>query len=374
MANALTSIFGFAHTQSDDVQAKQTKKLFLANVIKLLKTESVVIADRNNHMQQHRRDLADAAANKSLSDHRIRRVALVFTIDKLPGNLIHRVCSDRILHRGNRHQSLRADPESSAHEMVLEKFLHEHEPFDQVMNGDSDGRYDEVIEVDPTLEAPEMLDYLIKRIIEIIPGLKAPEQTNVQKALSEALGYDPSIKKESKMEPIRIRYYAISVESDLLTFLESHFENVPQALYHQLKADGRIERRPHITLVHHKEVDGGDEEAKKTWDHALKLSKRYGSDIKPIDVQLGPRIAWNDRVMAVEAHLIDPADEMQGVLRHRSTFHITVGTKDREVPAVEGKFLITAMLRGKDKTEDGLEVRVANVGTTVAQGRVKGMT
>lgn len=376
MANALTSIFGFAHTQSDDVQAKQTKKLFLANVTKLLKTEPVVIADRNNHLQQHRRDLSDAASNKSLKDHRVRRVALVFNINKLPGNLVHRVCSDRIVRRGDRHQSLRADVDSRSHEMILEKFLHDHEPFDEVMNGDSDGRYDEMIEVDPTFEAPEMLDFITERLLEVLPGLEKPDPATTQKALTKALGYDPSIRKESKTDPVKFRYYGISVESDLLTFLESHFENVPQSLYHHLKAEGRVERRPHITLVHHKEVDSGDAEAQQTWTKAQELSKRWGADVKPVHVQLGPKIAWNERVMAIEAHLVDdpPAEELQGVLRHRSSFHITVGTRDREIPAVEGKWLIQAMHQGKDKTEDGLEVHVARVGTIVAEGRIKGMS
>jgi tRNA splicing ligase len=47
MSVALHRLFGFGHTQSDDVAAKSTKKGFLANVTNLLKTESIVIADRS---------------------------------------------------------------------------------------------------------------------------------------------------------------------------------------------------------------------------------------------------------------------------------------------------------------------------------------
>lgn len=373
MANALTEIFGFAHTQSDDVQAKQTKKQFLANISKLLKTETVVIADRNNHQRLHRRDVADAAANKALTNHRVRKIALAFTVSKVAGNLVHNTCADRIAHRGERHQSLRADTETMAHEAVLSKFLTEFETFDPVMNGDSDGRYDDVIEVDPCLEAKPMLDLIVQRLTELMPDLVVPASKAMDAALEKALSYDPAIRKESKLGVGEVRYYAISVEADLCTLLERHFSNVADHLYHQLKSEGRIERRPHITLVHHKEVEGGDAEAKTTWHNAQQLSKRFGADAVVMQVQLGPRIAWNERVMAIEAHLVDPPDDVQGILRHRSTFHITIGTANREIPAVEGKWITQAMLAGQNKTEDGLAVISASVGSYVFQGRVRGM-
>jgi tRNA ligase len=43
---ALTHLFGFAHTQSDDVKEKKAAKHFEANVAKLLKDNSVVFADK----------------------------------------------------------------------------------------------------------------------------------------------------------------------------------------------------------------------------------------------------------------------------------------------------------------------------------------
>lgn len=46
IAVALTSLFGFAHTQSDDVKEKKSAKHFESNVAKLLEKELVVIADR----------------------------------------------------------------------------------------------------------------------------------------------------------------------------------------------------------------------------------------------------------------------------------------------------------------------------------------
>jgi tRNA ligase len=46
VAVALSHIFGFGHTQSDDVRAKKPAPAFVKNVVKLLKDHNVVIADK----------------------------------------------------------------------------------------------------------------------------------------------------------------------------------------------------------------------------------------------------------------------------------------------------------------------------------------
>ena len=43
---ALSHLFGFAHTQSDDVKAKKAAKHFEAEVAKLLEKNGVVFADK----------------------------------------------------------------------------------------------------------------------------------------------------------------------------------------------------------------------------------------------------------------------------------------------------------------------------------------
>ena len=49
VAVALRHLFGFAHVQSDDVQAKKAAPIFLKNVTEALKTNNVVIADKCVH-------------------------------------------------------------------------------------------------------------------------------------------------------------------------------------------------------------------------------------------------------------------------------------------------------------------------------------
>ena len=43
---ALARLFGFGHTQSDDIKSKKTASTFQRNIVELLKTHDVVIADR----------------------------------------------------------------------------------------------------------------------------------------------------------------------------------------------------------------------------------------------------------------------------------------------------------------------------------------
>lgn len=46
VAIALAHLFGFGHTQSDDVHVKKAAPMFIKNVKKLLETHDVVIADK----------------------------------------------------------------------------------------------------------------------------------------------------------------------------------------------------------------------------------------------------------------------------------------------------------------------------------------
>ena len=46
IAVALAYLFGFAHVQSDDIQAKKPAPIFIKNVVNALKKHDVVIADK----------------------------------------------------------------------------------------------------------------------------------------------------------------------------------------------------------------------------------------------------------------------------------------------------------------------------------------
>jgi tRNA ligase len=50
---ALAELFGFGHTQSDDVKAKKPAPMFIKNVKKLLGDNDVVIADKYAILLSH---------------------------------------------------------------------------------------------------------------------------------------------------------------------------------------------------------------------------------------------------------------------------------------------------------------------------------
>lgn len=57
IAVALSHLFSFGHTQSDDVKAKKPAPIFIKNVVELLKNHDVVIADKYAVSRTGRRDL-----------------------------------------------------------------------------------------------------------------------------------------------------------------------------------------------------------------------------------------------------------------------------------------------------------------------------
>jgi len=132
---ALAELFQFGHTQSDDFRGN--KRAFLQSVKKLLQSHDVVIADKNNHLHMHRRELRD-----TVKDTRppVRLLALHWSLDQ-PHAEIHRICAARILGRGANHQSLHGDERGKKHEGILWQFLRSTERL-------TDGEADSVVEMD----------------------------------------------------------------------------------------------------------------------------------------------------------------------------------------------------------------------------------
>ena len=52
----------------------------------------------------------------------VQLLALNWLLDK-PPSTIHRICADRVFHRGDKHQSLRADKVAKSHEEVIWQFI-----------------------------------------------------------------------------------------------------------------------------------------------------------------------------------------------------------------------------------------------------------
>ena len=86
----------------------------------------------------------------------------------------------------------------------------------------------------------------------------------------------------------------------------------------------------------------------------------------PVDVRLGPRIAYDERVIAIEVGSIEPLPE---ALAHRF-HHITVGHR-KDAKPIEGRRLFERMHDGQKESELGGAIHVIELKAPLP--RVKGI-
>ncbi|KAF7325358.1 tRNA ligase [Mycena venus] len=376
VAVALSHIFGFGHTQSDDVNAKKPAPIFIKNVTDLLKKHDVVIADKNNHLQQHRQALREATASFT---PRVRLLALNWALDAQPLAGVHRLCADRIQQRGANHQTLRPDS-AKAYEDVLWTFLTKAEPL-------APSEVDEVAE----MELVDGLDEAVGRAVDAcvrVLGLPPPTPATVETALARARGYEPKAKrpdpppgKNAKVkEP---RYFALLPEVALESLLAPVLADVP--FWTALQGAGRVAKRPHVTLVHENALKASDRdadapaiaEAQEFWARCKGLDEMSTGRPPLFRFRLG-HVVWNERIMAVTVDGVELAEEAdagqagaafvtQLPEEVRQRLHITVGTRDANVAAVEAKAMVETWRQAPTSAQS------IPLGGTVTTGRVKGL-
>ncbi|KZT07913.1 uncharacterized protein LAESUDRAFT_724384 [Laetiporus sulphureus 93-53] len=368
IAVALSHLFGFGHTQSDDIASKKAAPIFVKNVVNLLKTHDVVIADKNNHLRQHRKQLRDAVKNFKPP---VRLMALNWSFD-VPLSTIHRVCGDRILQRGEKHQTLRADVHNKSYEEVIWQFLKQAEEL-------TDDEVDVSVEMDWEESLGDALARAVDACVRIL-GVQRPDAEAMGRALAIARAYEPTSRREVKAKEATVRYYGILVEVDLSEVLGSRLAEpgVPASgkwFWDALVQKKRVASLPHITLVHKKSLP----EETPLWECCKEL---YLSAAPPLFTFRLGHLVWNDRIMAVTVEDLavhgDEADpEGKGAEflsklpeEAKETLHVTVGTRDQDVPPVEAKDLVSNW----KKTGDAEGIQSVELKDIWLKGRVKGLT
>ncbi|KAJ7766520.1 RNA ligase [Mycena maculata] len=383
VAVALAHIFGFGHTQSDDVRAKKAAPIFLKNVTTLLLKHDVVIADKNNHLRQHREGLRAAVAGRNPP---VRLLALDWSLEGTSLADAHRVCAGRVAARGANHQSLRpSETDARAHEQVVWMFLNQTEP---LAPAEVDGVVEMVL--DEGLE-----DAVARAVAGVVRelSLPTPGAEKIAAGVAAARGYAAADKgkngngkngkgKEKQKAPAAAvseaekkkkgpRYYALLPQVALPALLAGPVARDPDAaaLYAALEQAGRVAERPHVTLVHSKALEEAG--AQGLWEHCAAL----GAEV--FECALG-NVVWNERVMAVTVDDVrvegtgDGAGSALGVdvLNEtvRGRLHITVGTRNASIAAVEAKGLVEAWRAGK--TEGVKSLQLSGV---TAKARVQGL-
>ncbi|CCA68348.1 related to TRL1-tRNA ligase [Serendipita indica DSM 11827] len=386
---ALAHLFGFGHTQSDNIKAKKAAPAFERSIVELLKTHDVVIADRNNHLTQHRAGIRNAVSSLSPPP---RLIALSWSVAGDSAGTVHHIVTERILSRGDNHQKLTPGAVTD-YKDVIWRFLKD-------SNELAEDEVDDVIEMEVDEDLEDALARAVSGIVELV-GLEKPSDEKMGEALRIAREYQPNsmaiVKKGTKQEANRNdqtatagpstsgkkekskahapRYYAIMPEIDLQELLEDIMkenDTIPDSarqFWNGLQKSGRVAPHPHITIVHTK----SRQDQQELWSACETVEKA-----QPVFEFTIGHLVCNDEVMALAIDNIAIAPGQEGPAteaflqamddKTRSRLHITIGTKNPSIPPVSAKTMIEKWKAGKMSNIDVF----ALTGKT-AQGQLSGL-
>lgn len=379
---SLNKLFGFAHTQSDDVTTKKTASGFLTNITNLLLSHDVVYADRNNHIDKHYSELIDLNGQKKLDALNIKTLALVWNVDDMPYHRALRLCSERVAGRGDNHQTLRADlSEKAEHQAVVGQFLRKFErPSDGVFTLAAS------MPVENDLEASIAL--AVKHVLTIPSlSLQRPTPEAVRNAIHAALGYTVTTpKREIAKIAKEPRYYGVAPEIDLEVLVRNALMAQPCAsasdFFEKLVASKRITPQPHITLVHEKNVAAeveasGPGAISRLWDVCKSMQTAAHLPLFAFDMGL---LIWDGRAMTLSVENLRAAEDHEAPdlkvdAELTRSLHVTVGTASEDIPAFESRALVRAIRAARDSGEKSLEgVEWIEVKGMRGEGRILGMS
>ena len=302
----------------------------------------------------HRQSLRDAVKNLHPP---VRLLALNWSLDQ-PHAEIHRICADRILARGANHQTLHGDEQGKAHESVLWQFLRATEPL-------ADDEADAVIEMDVREDLEHALSRAVDAVVRVL-ALPRPDPERVGAALAKARGYRPARTdaqaQQQKKSTAPPRYFGMPAEIDLADALDVHIyaaaartddddARAVREFWGALKARSGFARRPHVTIVHSKQLP----ERAELWERCMAL---HALPAPPLFCARLGHVVANTRIMAAtveDLRVDDPeADEAQvgtafvSQLGHalRESLHVTIGVRDADVLPVEAGALVASFRRG----------------------------
>jgi tRNA ligase len=318
-------------------------------------------------LHQHRQDLRKAVAKTTPP---VRLLALKWSLDDIPPTTIFKICNDRVVQRGENHQTLRAKTDDKMHEEVIWQFIKSTEAL-------TEGEVDACIDMDINDTLEEAVKRAVEGCVEEL-GLPPPTPEKLQEGLDAANEYMVDSKKKQEMpkkKEAKTRYYGLLPEVDLKEVIGRRFEladdisKESRAFWEKLKSDDRVEKHPHVTITHRNNLPGESE----LWDQCALLQQM---DPPPRFRMKLDSVAWNDRVMAISVDLED-ADQTEGddfilslPFHVKMRLHITVATRDAKVKPVEAMALVQSW-RGHGVGGDGQMVKLDDV---FAFGRLAGLS
>ncbi|SPO04130.1 related to tRNA ligase [Cephalotrichum gorgonifer] len=394
VAQALVHLFGWGHVQNDNLTGKSRKPpRFTKACLDELATKPAVIADRNSASKHERRQIITDVKIQNAS---ATLVALHFVHDAGSIEKIREVTRERVLARGDNHQTIHAATEPAKFIGVMEGFIDRFEPCN-IFSPPDDG-FDSVIDLDPTAGSRANLEFVVTQLHARYPSLvkEVPSAEKMDEAIEAALGYAPTIKhnipdrgrgkqgqqqakgkqeeqdQSGKKKPLE--YMAVHVTSASVTQVLERAFSVDDAevtrFYKQLKGTRRVQPKFHVTLMHRASA----KERPDLWERYLGLheeAEKGDGTVGECDVML-ERIVFDDRIMAIVVRLMPKGDAGDDYPTVNKVAHITVGTRDNAVKPKESNDLLAKWLEGGAEGNSGMHDVVLEERPTLP-GVVKGV-
>ncbi|EED24011.1 tRNA ligase [Talaromyces stipitatus ATCC 10500] len=428
VALALAKLFDWGHVQNDNLgQQKNKAKKFALMVTNSLAAHAAVIADRNNHQKRERKQIIDDVT-EIVPDAKFIALHYVHEPKGLLLDDIRRVTRERVLTRGDNHQTIRAGSKDTGEIIgIMEGFLQRFEAIDT--DREPDMYFHEVIDLDVADSSRENLEKIVNRLHSVYPNLvkRVPDSAELDAAIASALedyhvqtdlSWGNSKKAEKKMEkaakkndnhasaaatqnksqdPIvavkNLEYFGILVpSSDIQQLLTTIFNDNTNGsaernkLYHHLKNSRRIQPSFHVTLIHR----AHSKEQPQIWEqytdlYISRMNERVSQCLpinpptKLADARVRvERLVWNDAIMAFVVRILasDEKNTTNGQEKLPSSWpcvntvpHITVGTANPEVKPKQSNDLLQKWLQVGSGGDTGIwEVEVP--GVKVLEGSV----
>ncbi|OTB15781.1 hypothetical protein K445DRAFT_60001 [Daldinia sp. EC12] len=385
---ALTHLFGWGIIQNDNIQGKQRPVKMVQSVLSLLMEHPVVIADRNN---SERREREQIIKDIKLQNKEAHLIALNFAHGDI--DEIRRVTRERVLKRGDNHQTIQAASDEAKVIGIMENFINRFQPCDPE-NSPDDG-FDLVIDLDPTQDSRANVERVVRELNRKFPSLvpKIPTAEEMDEAVKAAIeDYKPDLRhtipdrskkpdkkqvqqsKGQESQPPKkkaLEYMSISVPAqDIKVALESAFKGTDaetQRFYRQLQQTRRVQPLFHVTLMHRVAA----KEHPELWQKYTSLhaaNQSVDGKLGECNIQL-ERVVYDDRIMAIVVRILDEEEKWTCV---NKVPHITVGTRDDTVKPKESNDLLQRWLEVGSGADTGIGERVIE-GNNIVKGSVRGV-
>ncbi|KAK2056948.1 fungal tRNA ligase adenylyltransferase [Colletotrichum caudatum] len=398
IAVALQHLFNWGHVQNDNISGKGRPPRFTKAVLDLLKDHPVVIADRNNAQKHERKQiLTDVKAQHQAA----RLVALYFALDDSNIEEVRRITQERVLARGDNHQTIHAATDANKFLGVMEGFISRFEPLSAF--SPPDNGFDNAIQLDPTASSRENLEKVISDLHRMYPSLvpEVPPAERLDEAIQSAfIEYKPEFKhnipdrgprkdkpaqgpqqqggKQKKKKPLE--YMSVDVPAnEVRGVLDGAFNKAglpTSRFYKQLLQTRRVQPKFHVTLMHRaSSKDNANLWSKYVALHAEAEKQAGGNQEAASALPLGEcsveleRVVFDDRIMSIVVRLFDPSERWKCT---NNVAHITVGTRDDSVKPKESNDLLARWLDRGTGPDAGIYEIVFDT-KPVLQGTVRGV-